>query len=96
MGAMCSGERSKADDTKSPSHQQCIGSNTWGRHNPQAVKHSGSDGLLVAPEYTYNSCQPVLNYFSNTKFETDLFIKETSGFKLKKKKKTQKESIKAK
>ena len=96
MGAMCSGERSKADDTKSPSHQQGIGSNRWGRHNPQPAKHNGGDRLLVAPEYTYNSCQPVLNYFSNTKFETDLFIKETSGFKLKKKKKTQKKSIKAK
>lgn len=95
MGAMCSGERIKTEDTTKSHQHQKIDSGTWGRYTPENENHrKQEDGLLVAPKYTYDSCQPVLKQFSNARFETNLFIRETSGFKPKRKR--QKSGTKAK
>lgn len=94
MGAMCSGERIKTEGTTSP-HQHCkVDSANWGRYTSQNENHrKQDDGLLIAPKLTYDSCQPVLKQFSNARFETNVFIRESTGFKSKRKR--QKSGIKS-
>ena len=88
MGAMCSGERIKTEGTASPHQHRKIDSVTWGRYTSQHENHSKQDDeLLIAPKFTYDSCQPVLKQFSNARFETNVFVREPSGFKPKKKRK---------